>query len=69
MSAKILEGPKKVKTFVGQVVRELKKVIYPKRKELLKSVGIVLAFVIGVTALVLGIDTVMGQATLWMFGE
>lgn len=60
--------PNKIKKFLGETLRELKKVITPTKKELVKSTLVVLAFVVGLTLIVTGIDYVVGQATIWVFG-
>ena len=54
--------------FIRQVIDELRKVVTPTRKELVTYVGIVLAFVVVMTALVLGIDYVFGGLMLSIFG-
>ncbi|GAA4193246.1 MULTISPECIES: preprotein translocase subunit SecE [Microbispora] len=54
--------------FYRQVVAELRKVIWPRRTELISYTVVVLVFVVIMVALVFGIDTVLGKAVLWVFG-
>jgi len=51
------------------VFAELRKVIWPTRKELLTYTGIVIAFVTVMTAIVAGLDVLFGKAVLWAFGQ
>ncbi|MBT0565897.1 preprotein translocase subunit SecE [Williamsia sp. CHRR-6] len=54
--------------FLGQVVSELKKVIWPTRQEMIRYTIIVLIFVIVMTAFISGIDLGFAKVVLWMFG-
>ena len=72
------EQPKKTKTrrgpfariggFIREVVSELRKVIWPTRKELLTYTTIVVVFVTVVTAIVTGLDYGFGKLVLWSLG-
>jgi preprotein translocase subunit SecE len=55
--------------FFREVVSELRKVIWPTRKELLTYTGIVIAFVIVMTAIVAGLDFVFAKGVLFAFGN
>jgi preprotein translocase subunit SecE len=54
--------------FFREVVSELRKVIWPTRKELLTYTVIVIAFVTVMTAIVGVLDLGFGKAILWAFG-
>jgi preprotein translocase subunit SecE len=54
--------------FFREVVSELRKVIWPTRKELLTYTGVVIVFVVVVTAIVSGLDYVFGKGILWALG-
>jgi preprotein translocase subunit SecE len=54
--------------FYRQVVAELRKVIWPTRKELVTYTSVVLVFVSFMTALVAVIDILFGKGVLWVFG-
>ena len=56
-------------TFYKQVVAELRKVIWPTRKELVTYTTVVVVFVLIVTALVAVFDLAFGKAVLAIFGE
>jgi preprotein translocase subunit SecE len=57
-----------ISRFFREVVAELRKVIWPTRKELLTYTGVVIVFVTVVTAVVVGLDYVFAKAALWVFG-
>lgn len=59
----------RIALFVRQVVAELKKVVRPTRSELMTYVSVVLVFVVVVMAFVTVLDLVIGQLTLWVFGD
>ena len=67
-------GPKKrgffaaIALFLRQVIAELKKVVTPTRKELLKFTGVVLGFVIVMMAVVYGLDILFSWLTTVVFG-
>jgi preprotein translocase subunit SecE len=54
--------------FYRQVVAELRKVIWPTRKELVTYTSVVLVFVTVMTAIVAVFDIVFGKGVLWVFG-
>ena len=54
--------------FYRQVVAELRKVIWPTRKELVTYTSVVLVFVVAVTALVAAFDLLFTKGVLWVFG-
>ncbi|AZG48162.1 preprotein translocase subunit SecE [Gordonia insulae] len=54
--------------FLQQVVAELKKVIWPTRREMITYTIVVLVFVIIMTAFISGLDVVFAKGVLWLFG-
>ena len=54
--------------FFREVVSELRKVIWPTRKELLTYTTIVVAFVTVMTTIVALLDYGFGKGILWAFG-
>lgn len=54
--------------FLQQVVAELKKVIWPTRREMITYTIVVLLFVIVMTAFISGIDLLFAKGVLWLFG-
>ncbi len=54
--------------FFREVVSELRKVIWPTRKELLTYTTIVVIFVVIMTTIVGLLDLGLGKAILWAFG-
>ena len=59
----------RIARFFREVVAELRKVIWPTRKELLTYTAVVVVFVTVVTALVAGLDYVFAKGVLWVFGN
>jgi preprotein translocase subunit SecE len=55
--------------FFREVVGELRKVIWPTRKELLTYTAVVIVFVTVMTALVGVLDYGFGKGILWAFGN
>jgi preprotein translocase subunit SecE len=55
--------------FVREVFAELRKVIWPTRKELLTYTSVVIVFVTIITALVVGMDYVFAKGALLVFGN
>jgi len=55
--------------FFREVVAELRKVIWPTRKELVTYTTVVVVFVLIITALVAVFDLAFGKAVLAIFGE
>ncbi|MHA7153908.1 preprotein translocase subunit SecE [Arthrobacter sp. TMN-50] len=54
--------------FVRQVVSELKKVVVPTRKELVRYTITVMIFVIIMMLIVTALDFLFGTAAVWVFG-
>jgi preprotein translocase subunit SecE len=54
--------------FVRQVVAELRKVIWPTRKELVSYTTVVVVFVVIMASIVAGLDYVFTRAVLFVFG-
>jgi len=54
--------------FYRQVVGELRKVIWPTRKELGTYTSVVLVFVVAVTTIVAVLDLLFTKGVLWVFG-
>jgi preprotein translocase subunit SecE len=54
--------------FLREVVAELRKVIWPTRKQLVTYTIVVLVFVSFMVALVAGLDYVFAQGVLYLFG-
>jgi preprotein translocase subunit SecE len=54
--------------FYRQVVAELRKVIWPTRRELITYTTVVLFFVAGLTAIVAVVDSLFGRVVLFVFG-
>jgi preprotein translocase subunit SecE len=65
-------GPKKARTtpalFFRQVVAELRRVIWPTRRELITYTSVALVFVLVMVAIVTGLDYVLTRAVLKVFG-
>jgi preprotein translocase subunit SecE len=60
--------PARVSLFYRQVLAELRKVIWPTRKELITYTTVVIFFVLVVIAYVTSLDYVFGKAILYIFG-
>ncbi|RLK60746.1 preprotein translocase subunit SecE [Actinokineospora cianjurensis] len=54
--------------FLREVVSELRKVIWPTRKQLIGYTAVVLVFVTFMVALVAGLDVGLGKGVFWLFG-
>jgi len=59
----------RVALFVRQVIAELRKVIWPTRKELINYTTIVIVFVTVVAAIVAVMDYVFAKGVLFVFGS
>jgi preprotein translocase subunit SecE len=55
--------------FIREVIAELRKVIWPTRKELLTYTTVVIVFVAVITAIVVGMDYVFAKGALLVFGN
>ena len=62
-------GGNRIGGFFREVVSELRKVIWPTRKELLTYTGVVIAFVTVMTTIVALLDFGFGKAILATFGN
>ena len=65
-------GPGRIRrigTFYRQVIAELRKVIWPTRRELLTYTSVVLVFVAFMLAIVAGFDFAFSQGVLAVFGD
>ena len=60
--------PARLSLFYRQVVAELRKVIWPTRKELITYTTVVIAFVLVVIAYITVLDYVFGKGILYIFG-
>jgi preprotein translocase subunit SecE len=54
--------------FIREVVAELRKVIWPTRKELITYTSVVVVFVTIMTAIVWGLDAGVAKLVMWAFG-
>ncbi|MGW0436668.1 preprotein translocase subunit SecE [Micromonospora sp. NPDC003197] len=54
--------------FFREIVGELRKVIWPTRKELLTYTAVVVTFVAVMLAIVAGLDFAFAKGVLWVFG-
>ena len=55
--------------YLGQVVAELRKVIWPNRKEMVSYTAVVLVFLVFMTALISGVDLGLAKLVLLIFGN
>jgi preprotein translocase subunit SecE len=61
--------PARIALFYRQVIAELRKVIWPTRRELLTYTSVVLVFVIAIMAYVGVLDLAFGRLVLAVFGN
>ncbi|MEU4774047.1 preprotein translocase subunit SecE [Micromonospora sp. NPDC023644] len=59
----------RIARFIREVVAELRKVIWPTRKELLTYTAVVVAFVTVMLTIVAGLDFAFAKGVLWVFGN
>ncbi|KXK63577.1 preprotein translocase subunit SecE [Micromonospora rosaria] len=59
----------RVARFFREVVAELRKVIWPTRKELLTYTAVVVVFVTVMLTIVAGLDFAFAKGVLWVFGN
>jgi preprotein translocase subunit SecE len=59
----------RIARFFREVVAELRKVIWPTRKELLTYTAVVVTFLAVITAIVVGLDYAFAKGVLWVFGS
>ncbi|MDR2538727.1 MAG: preprotein translocase subunit SecE [Bifidobacteriaceae bacterium] len=57
----------RISTFVNQTIDEMKKVVYPTRKETITYILVVLAFVTIMMLLITGVDYLLGLSVTWLF--
>ena len=55
--------------YLGQVIAELRKVIWPNRKQMVSYTTVVLVFLIFMTALISGVDLGLAKLVLLIFGN
>jgi preprotein translocase subunit SecE len=53
--------------FVNEIIDEMRKVVYPTRKETVTYVIVVLAFVTVIMLLITFIDVLIGYGVTWLF--
>jgi len=56
-----------MRTFLGEVVAELRKVVWPSRRTVAGYTVVVLVFVSAITAIIFGLDWLFGKAVLQLF--
>ena len=54
--------------FLKEVVAELRKVIWPTRKQMVTYTAVVLVFVAFMVAVIAGLDLAVAKGVLWLFG-
>ncbi|MDO3650114.1 preprotein translocase subunit SecE [Nocardia mangyaensis] len=59
---------KRILKFLREVIAELRKVIWPNRKQMVTYTAVVLVFVVFMVAFISGIDVVYVKAVDWLFG-
>jgi preprotein translocase subunit SecE len=72
-SKKASDGPSRnplifVFNYLKQVVAELRKVIWPNRKQMVSYTSVVLVFLVFMVALIGGVDLGLARLVLWIFG-
>ena len=58
----------RVGLFYRQILSELKKVVWPTRKQLSTYTAVVLVFVLFIIAVVSLFDVILGRLVFWVFG-
>jgi preprotein translocase subunit SecE len=59
---------KRLRKFFREVVAELRKVIWPNRKQMVTYTSVVLVFVTFMVAYISGLDVAFGKGISWLFG-
>ncbi|MEU4318546.1 preprotein translocase subunit SecE [Nocardia fluminea] len=59
---------KRVLKFLREVIAELRKVIWPNRKQMVTYTAVVLVFVVFMVAFIAGIDVAFVKGVDWLFG-
>jgi len=67
--ARISSLPSLIREFVRESVSELRRVVWPTRKQVVTYTAVVLVFVIFMSLLVSAIDLVAGRGVLFIFGK
>ena len=67
-AAKAQEANQSWTRFFKETKMEMKKVIWPTRREMITYTIVVLVFVIIMTAFIAGIDILFAKGVLWLFG-
>ena len=61
-------APARLVRFLREVVAELRKVIWPTRKQMITYFSVVLVFLVVMVALVFGLDVLFSKGAFWVFG-
>jgi len=59
---------KRLNRFLREVIAELRKVIWPNRKQMITYTSVVLVFLVFMVALISGLDLAFIKAVSWLFG-
>ncbi|MFD4365973.1 preprotein translocase subunit SecE [Rhodococcus sp. NPDC058521] len=59
---------KRLRRFIREVIAELRKVIWPNRKQMITYTSVVIVFLIFMVAFIFGVDLAVGQGVTWLFG-
>ena len=59
---------KRLRRFLREVIAELRKVIWPNRKQMITYTSVVLVFLVFMVALIAGLDLAFIKAVSWLFG-
>ncbi|MGW5435129.1 preprotein translocase subunit SecE [Nocardia asteroides] len=59
---------KRLIKFLREVIAELRKVIWPNRKQMVTYTAVVLVFVVFMVAFIFGLDTAFIKGVDWLFG-
>ncbi|MCJ0903895.1 preprotein translocase subunit SecE [Rhodococcus sp. ARC_M6] len=59
---------KRLRKFFREVIAELRKVIWPNRKQMVTYTSVVLAFVVFMVAFISGVDIAVIKGVTWLFG-
>nr|WP_260152605.1 preprotein translocase subunit SecE [Hoyosella altamirensis] len=54
--------------FLREVISELRKVIWPNRKQMVTYTIVVFVFLIFMVSLIFGLDQVFARGVLWLYG-
>jgi preprotein translocase subunit SecE len=60
--------PARLMRFLREVVAELRKVIWPTRKQMITYTAVVLVFVAFMVAVISGLDIALAKGVFWLFG-